>query len=473
MAGTAEKTANFISVPVHQRQPRCRQHGRVSIPKALLWTCLTIASFLSLVFLSPFNPFESSDIRSDTGTLSETPLETCAWTALEPHVSLLAVPSIRRPEFLARQSRLADALEDAGVDAFIAEPSASSEYYANISATFELSERPFLMIIDKTGQFAYLVPTFEAGRIAGLDMVYGGEKKVIAWREEESPYEVLATATGYRKVMLDEHVRYMIAAGLQGAGVEVVPMTERIQSLRSAKTDDEIVILKAINAFTLELVRALQQCIAVGVAQETVTTVARSLFTRAGVGRGFWSIVLFGDQAAYPHGGKTGRTLQDGEFVLVDIGSALHGYGSDVTRTFLPAGASASDELLGIWRTVHASQAAAFARMRANETCADVDAASRVPVEEAGYGQFYTHRLGHGLGLEMHEHPYLNGANKEKLRLGQVASNEPGIYVTTEQARQLLGRDVGFGVRLEDPILVTENGGVALTGHRANSPYDP
>lgn len=351
-------------------------------------------------------------------------LESCAWSHLEPHVGLLDVPPISRDEFFQRQETLASALREAGVDAYIAEESASSAYYANISASSSLSERPFLMILDQDAQFSYLVPKFEAGRIAGLDMVFR-DKKVIEWREEESPYEVLAKETGFSKVMLDEHTRFMIAAGLQNAGVKVVPMTETIQSLRSVKTDAEIVILKAINAFTLELVRSLQKCIKVGMTQETVVTAAHALYTHAGVGEGFWSIVLFGEQAAFPHGGKHNKKLEEGEFVLIDIGSKLHDYGSDVTRTILPSGAKVSDELMGIWETVHAAQSAGFNLMHPNETCSKVDSASRKPVSDAGYAEFYTHRLGHGLGLEMHEHPYLNGANAEKLKVGQVVTNEP------------------------------------------------
>jgi Xaa-Pro aminopeptidase len=356
--------------------------------------------------------------------LSASSLESCAWAHLEPHLDLLDVPPITRDEFLQRQGTLARALREAGVDAFVAEPSASSAYYANISYTYELSERPFLMIIDKDAQFSYLVPNFEAGRIAGLDMVYS-DKEVIGWGEEQSPYEVLAKAGGFNKVMLDEHARFMIAAGLQGAGVEVVPMSETVQSLRSVKTEAEIAILKGINGFTLELVRSLQKCIKIGMAQETVVATAEALFTRAGVGSGYWSIVLFGDQAAYPHGGKYGKTLEEGEFVLIDIGSKLHDYGSDVTRTILPSGATVSDELMGIWETVHAAQSAGFSLMHPNETCSEVDAASRRPVSDAGYADYYTHRLGHGLGLEMHEHPYLNGANAEKLKIGEVVTNEP------------------------------------------------
>lgn len=359
--------------------------------------------------------------------LSAAALESCAWDVLAPHASLLAVPPIARSEFLARQARLAAALDAAGVDAFIAEASASSAYYANISYTFGLSERPFLMILDRTGRFSYLVPKFEAGRVDGLGMVYA-DRKVIAWADDESPYDVLARETDYSKVMLDEHVRYMIAAGLQGVGIEVIAMSETIQSLRAVKTEPELVILRAINTFTLELVRSLQQCVRIDMTQETVVTSAHSLFTRGGVGSGFWSIVLFGDQAAYPHGGKGGKTLEEGEFVLVDIGSNLFDYGSDVTRTFLPVGATVSDRLMGIWNTVHEAQEAAFNKMWPDEMCSEVDAASRAVITKAGYGPYYTHRLGHGLGLEMHEHPFLNGANKERLKAGEVASNEPVCY---------------------------------------------
>ncbi|KAK9416575.1 putative Xaa-Pro aminopeptidase P [Seiridium unicorne] len=448
------------------------QQGCLSGAKSRSWIAVTILRFAAVLLvvdflvscLPLFVDLDSPDASAST-------LESCAWGQLKHHTALLAVDPIERSEFLERQSRLASALSEAGVDAFIAEPSASTAYYANISYNFELSERPFLVILDKDGQFSYLVPKFEAGRIAGLDMVYE-DKKVIAWAEEESPYEVLAQATGFSKVMIDEHTRYMIAAGLQTAGIEVVPMSETVQSLRSVKTEAEIAIIQGISSYTLQLVRSLQSCLSLDVTQETVTSVAHNLFTRGGVGEGFWAIVLFGDQAAYPHGGKHGKKLSNGEFVLIDIGSKLHDYGSDVTRTILPNGATVSDELLSIWHTVHESQAAGFNLMWANETCSEVDSASRNVVQKAGYGPYYTHRLGHGLGLEMHEHPYLNGANKEKLKIGQVVTNEPGIYVTTEQAADV-GRKTGFGVRLEDPILVTKDGGVPLTGHRARSPYDP
>jgi Xaa-Pro aminopeptidase len=302
-------------------------------------------------------------------------------------------------------------------------------------------------------------------------MVYD-EKTVIEWKEEESPYAVLKRETGFKKIMLDEHARFMISSGLQEAGIEVVPMSRAVQSLRAVKSEAELAIIRSINEFTLQLVRSLQKCIKIGMSQDTIRTAAHGLFTRAGVGKGFWAIVLFGEQAASPHGGSSGKTLQDGEFILIDIGSNLHEYGSDVTRTILPSKTKISTELLEIWHTVHAAQGAAIELMKPNETCSVVDAASRDVITKKGFGEFFTHRLGHGLGLEMHEHPYLNGANDEKLKAGEVVTNEPGIYVTSEQARKM-SKDVGFGVRIEDAVLVTEAGGEPLTGARAKSPYEP
>jgi len=335
---------------------------------------LLLPSDLSSTNMAPRNlalirqQYASSQISKTLGEES--------WETLQHHVSLLDVSPIPRSEFLSRQATLARVLDKAGIDAFIAEPSASSAYLANISTTFELSERPFLVIITKTGQFSYLAPKFELGRIAGLEMVYEN-KTVIEWHEQESPFEALKRATGFKTIMLDEHVRFFIASGLEKAGIKVVATSEEVQSIRAVKSRNEIVILKAINEFTVELVRSLQKNIKVGVTQAEITAAADYLFSSAGIGKGFWALVLIGEQAANPHGGSYGRVLKDGEFVLIDIGSSLYGYGSDVTRTFLPAGSTVSEELLGVWWTVYAAQTAAIARMKSNETCSVVDATSR------------------------------------------------------------------------------------------------
>ncbi|KAJ3580390.1 hypothetical protein NPX13_g171 [Xylaria arbuscula] len=442
----------------------------ISLISAALFLVLIQLSAIEIPGIFPFHLFSSPA----TPISNAVALETCGWETLQSHTSLLDVPPITRSDFLARQHVLANSLRTAGVDAFIAEPSASTTYYANISAAYKLSERPFLAILNSDASFSYLVPQFETDRInvESQHMVFDGDAEVIEWAEEENPYAVLAhRLRPGKKVMVDEHLRHMIAAGLEEAGIEVAPMNDEVRQLRAVKTKAEIAIMRGISSFTRQLLRAVQGCLHVGLTQEDVVDAGRALFARAGVADGYWAIVLFGPAAAYPHGGKTGIVLRESEFVLIDIGSQLHGYGSDVTRTMLPPGELVSDELMGIWHTVRKAQTAGFSKMRPNETASSADAASRIPVKEYGYGPFYTHRLGHGLGLEVHEHPYLNGANHEKLAAGVVATNEPGIYVTNEQAKKL-GKSEGFGVRLEDPILVTENGGVPLTGRRAISPWD-
>jgi Xaa-Pro aminopeptidase len=325
-------------------------------------------------------------ITYQRASYSDGDIEVCAWSTLHNHVSLLDVPPISRSEFLSRQATLASALKEDGVDAYITEPSPSSLYYFNISTSYSLSERPFLAILSSTGSFSYLAPKFELGRIAGLDMVYR-EKSVIEWKEEESPYSVLKREFGSAssvKVMVDEHARFFIVSGLQAANFTVLPVTPAVASIRAVKSSPELQILRGINEFTVEAVRSLQPCIQVGMTQETLFSAASSIFKRAGVGLAFWAIVLFGEQAANPHGGSKGKSLGDGEFVLIDIGSVLHGYGSDVTRTILPAKGRVSQEMMDVWELVHNAQSAAVELMKNGTPCSTVDAASRfVPPSHA------------------------------------------------------------------------------------------
>jgi Xaa-Pro dipeptidase len=161
-----------------------------------------------------------------------------------------------------------------------------------------------------------------------------------------------------------------------------------------------------------------------------------------------WALVLFGENAAFAHGTGKERTLAKGDMVLIDTGGSLHGYCSDITRTW--ACGSASDEARRAWDTVLAAQAAAFEQLRPGVACEAVDAAARKVITDAGYGEGYTsfwHRLGHGIGLQGHEHPYLVPGNARLLRPGMTMSNEPGIYVRG-----------AFGVRIEDIIAITEDG---------------
>jgi Xaa-Pro dipeptidase len=161
-----------------------------------------------------------------------------------------------------------------------------------------------------------------------------------------------------------------------------------------------------------------------------------------------WALALVGASASLPHGSRQDRAVAPGDVVLVDTGASLHGYRSDITRTWVVGEPDAA--VRRAWQTVAAAQQAAFAASRPGVRTGAVDAAARAVMAEAGYGaddRYFTHRLGHGIGLEVHEPPYLVGGGTTELVPGMTMSNEPGIYVPGS-----------FGVRLEDIVLVTRDG---------------
>jgi len=191
----------------------------------------------------------------------------------------------------------------------------------------------------------------------------------------------------------------------------------------------------------------------------------------------FFDIVLFDADASNPHGGTKGtKKLRKDTFVLIDVGAHLHGYSSDICRTFLPpfskrpGSLSERDllppsikEKLDVWDIVSEAQAASLVAMQENRTAADVDIAARGVIKKAGYGGSFTNRVGHGIGIKAHESPYLNKGNvNATLKRGMAFTSEPGIYLVDK-----------FGVRTEDVLLVTDGEPDVLSGRRANGPWDP
>jgi Xaa-Pro aminopeptidase len=264
----------------------------------------------------------------------------------------------------------------------------------------------------------------------------------------------------------------------------------------------------------VEAIRAIEKNIVLGMTERVVRETLSDVLRRAGM-TPYFNIVLFGADAANPHGGvDESRELEECEFVLIDVGpkppssscadwvgAVFLGYSSDITRTFLPrrteideCGTTGSYSLIELWDTVHAAQGAAIKAMTLNASCADVDLAARKVIEDAGYGKYFNHRLGHGLGIEGHERynnnpfplclhfgetnerPYLNKGNTDtKLRVGNVFTVEPGtpflhMLILTGEGIYIEGV---AGVRLEDVVLVTENGPKLLSGHRAKDWFHP
>jgi Xaa-Pro dipeptidase len=162
---------------------------------------------------------------------------------------------------------------------------------------------------------------------------------------------------------------------------------------------------------------------------------------------------MVGEYTAFPHGSTTPQVIREGSIVMIDDGCTVEGYESDITRTFVLG--KASDKMKQVFDIVHRAQAAALAAARSGADCGSVDAAARKIITESGYGpdyKYFTHRLGHGMGMDMHEWPYLVRGNAAKLQANMTTSNEPGIYIRGE-----------FGIRLEDDMHVTENGAELFT----------
>ncbi|KAJ7090277.1 peptidase M24, structural domain-containing protein, partial [Mycena belliarum] len=386
---------------------------------------------------------------------------------------------ITAAEFQARQTSLAETLLKLNYSAYIAEPSASSLFYGNISQSdWGLSERPLLLIItpQRTGdkieaKVSILTPVFEAPRAKMLPIPSKGRKVTfIEWAEESSPYEhALSLPPGAGSVLVDGYIRNFIVDGLRNAHphVTVSSAPYEIKRLRERKSPAEIELLKCVNEATVLSIRAVHKKMHFGMHESKARAMIKATLASAGLKDG-GCLTLFGGEsshqnAALPHGTGTDRVLGKTDFALFDCTASLHGYQSDVTRTVALPHSKIPTEHQKIWYDVRSAQSAAFITAHNGVIAAEVDKAARASL---GNSKYFTHRLGHGIGLEVHEDPYLNGGSKTVLETGHVFSDEPGIYITGK-----------VGVRLEDCFYIGEDGNsVFLTagvGGQAGSPWNP
>jgi len=280
-----------------------------------------------------------------------------------------------------------------------------------------------------------------------------GTAKLYTWSEDESPYELIAKLfkekgwlTG--NLGIEESTRYFVTENIQQtlSSIQLRSATSITAGCRSIKSIHEITIMELANQFTAEVFSASVKQLREGMTEAEYGKIISGEFAKAGVSGG--ALVLFGEASAYPHGLKKENKLKPGDIVLMDGGCTVEGYESDVTRTTVYG--KASDKMKSVWDIVHQAQAAGLKAARPGVTAESVDAAARQVITGKGYGpgfRFFTHRLGHGIGLDGHEWFYLVGGNKRLLQTGNMFSNEPGIYIPGE-----------FGIRLEDEMLITQDG---------------
>ncbi len=359
---------------------------------------------------------------------------------------------IAESERLARIEKARRLMTEHGMSAIVLEHGTSMQYFAGVR--WGLSERPFLLVIPRQGELAYVAPAFEEQRAREITTF---TDDVRVWQEDEDWGALVGGILKDRgvtggKVGVEERVRFFIAEGIRAgspAGVELTLATPVTAGCRMFKSPAEIALMQRANDITIEAYRASFAALSEGMTQFDFGRNVRAAFDALGAPGGSAG-VQFGEYTAFPHGSIQPQQLKDGDVVLVDGGCNLEGYQSDITRTVVFG--TASQRQIDVWNLEKKAQAAAFAAANVGATCESVDAAARKVIADAGFGPDYKvpglpHRTGHGIGMDGHEWTNFVRGNKTALAPGMCFSNEPMIAIYGE-----------FGIRLEDCLYITEAG---------------
>ncbi|WP_419184586.1 M24 family metallopeptidase [Botrimarina mediterranea] len=365
-------------------------------------------------------------------------------------------PAITAEDHRQRIDCLQRRMAEQNVDAVLLPGGASLRYFTGVG--WGISERLLGAMIGREGDPVYVAPAFEEPKVRQLLRV-GDAVRV--WQEEESPYRLVAQLLSEwraEKLAFDEATPWAFVAGIrsEAPSIELVDPVGTVAACRAVKSPAEIAIIRWAMGLTLDVHRRVHEMLRPGMTNTEIAAAADRMHREGGAdGGNTFSIVAFADQTAYPHGPEGEQTLRDGDTVLVDIGCAVHGYQSDLTRTYVFG--EPTERQRQLWAVEHEAQQAAFDAAKPGAPCSAVDEAARAVIAKHGFGPDYKtpglpHRTGHGLGLECHERPYLVRGNDTPLTPGNIASIEPTLCVYGE-----------MGVRLEDHFLVTESGAEWLT----------
>jgi Xaa-Pro dipeptidase len=369
----------------------------------------------------------------------------------EPTDMTLDAMPITVEERFARVARAQTLMKQAGLAAILIEPGSAMLYFTGIR--WRRSERLTAVIIPAEGEIAVVTPYFEEPSVRE-SMTFGDD--VRTWHEHESPFvrvlEVLADR-GLKggAIGLEDTVRYFVVEGLRAANAQVSIGSARAvtQGCRMYKSVHELKLMHTANAITLAAYNQVWNTLEAGMTPADINRIMRAAQVQFG-GAGIWTMALLAESSAYPHGTDQPQVLKDGDIVLMDCGCHVHGYQSDISRTFVFGEASKRQRT--VWQTVRKGQEIAFEAAQLGTPAGKVDDAVRTYYESLGYGPGYqtpglSHRTGHGIGMDGHEPVNFVHGETVPLASGMCFSNEPGIYIFGE-----------FGVRLEDCIYMTENG---------------
>ena len=408
--------------------------------------------------------FQSSGKAQQTAETASSENSLPAAIAALPNLSSQPKP-FTNEERLTRIERARELMSANKIDAIILSNNAtSSVYFANIR--FGSSERFWALIIPAKAKPFVVCPAFEEDRARELLSTgpFAKDADILTWQEDESPFELVVKGLKDRglssgTVGLDENMKFIFADSIAKAGpqlhlVSAVPVTAGCRMIKDAH---EVACIRLAGRATLLVYRAVYQSLQEGMTTKDVRKLIQAAYQTVGF-EGEASLNI-GEFTASPHGSTQPQTIREGTILMLDDGCMVEGYTSDITRTFVLG--KATDKMKAVFDIVHEAQSAAVSAAKPGVPLANVDAAARKVVVDSGYGpgfKYFTHRVGHGMGMDMHEWPYFVKNNMfgwelhPVLKPNMVLSDEPGIYIRGE-----------FGVRLEDDLHTTENGAELLT----------
>ena len=381
-----------------------------------------------------------------------------------PNLSGQARP-FTNAERQARIERARALMASAKIDAIVlANSTSSSVYFAGLHLYG--GERLWALVLPARAKPFLVCPAFEEGRAHELLSAgpLAGTIDILTWQEDDSPYLALAHGLADRSLSsatigLDEHMAFVFSDGIRAASphINLVSATPITAGCRMIKDAHEVECMRLACRATLLVYRAVAQSLHEGMTTSDVRGLIAAAYHNVGFeGEASLNVDEF---TAVPHGSSKAQTLREGSILMLDDGCTVEGYQSDITRTFVLGKPTA--KMKSVFDLVHRAQSAALQAARPGVPAAEVDAAARKVIVDGGYGpgfKYFTHRVGHGIGMDGHEWPYFVRNNMfgpdlaPKLQAGMTLSDEPGIYIPAE-----------FGIRLEDELLITQDGAELLT----------
>ena len=356
------------------------------------------------------------------------------------------------------------------IDALMLTGGTSLEYYTSIR--WGLSERMLALILPIKGKPFIVCPKFEEER--AMEQVKTGPldqgTEVHTWEEDESPSALVANGLRARGLAtgtlgVEETVRHVFSNDVATAlpSLRQASGTPVTAGCRGVKSDTELALMRHASAVTLKAYEAAWKSLADGMTQTEFARLVSAAHQRLGY-QGAAGVQV-GEYSALPHGSTTPQIIREGTILLIDGGCKVEGYSSDISRTFVLG--KPTDRMKQVFEIEHRAQTAALKAARPGVECQAVDAAARKVIVDAGFGpgyKYFTHRVGHGIGMDGHEWPYLVKGNTQKLVPGNTFSDEPGIYIPGE-----------FGVRLEDDMVITADGAELFTPQSPSleAPFGP